>query len=138
MSASLTVTAPDATLATGRKAIGPAYKKPYAAREEGGERKSYDGPRKPRVDGDRPQGGPPYKKPYAVRDGDSRGPKREYAPRDGGARDGEPKPYGDKSRPAGGGLQAWPTFRSSRRWRLQVRPRPGGKPGFKPRTPRGE
>ena len=67
-------------------------KKPYAARDGGGEKRSYAprgdrpqgdrpfGPR-PSRDGDRPRGDRPFgdKKPYAARDGG--GEKRSYAPR---------------------------------------------------------
>lgn len=107
----------------------PAFKKPYAAREDG-ERKSYgarsDQDRPKRDFGDRSQGDrPAFKKTYASRGGESRGPKRDYASREGG----EHKAYGDrpsgfKGKPSGG--------------RPSGGPRPGGKPpagrpGFKPR-----
>ena len=139
----------------------PAFKKPYAARAEGSDRPRRDYGDRPQ--GDRPQGDsrPPFKKSYAPRDGAgggerksygdkpgggykrdgdaSRGPKREYAPREGGER----KSYGDRSRsdgprsdgprsygqgagdsgPSGGGYKGKPSG---------ARPS-GGKPPFKPR-----
>ncbi|WP_414995416.1 pseudouridine synthase [Asticcacaulis sp.] len=112
----------------------PAFKKPYASRDNaGGERAYGDRPRRdfgdrpPRAEGDRPA----FKKPYAARDGESRGPKRDYAPREGGER----KAYGD--RPSSGGFKGKPGGRPSGGRPTGDRPsggpRPGGKPGFKPR-----
>ncbi|ESQ82722.1 hypothetical protein AEAC466_16415 [Asticcacaulis sp. AC466] len=91
----------------------PAFKKPYAAREDG-ERKSY-GDRPRRDFGDRPQGDrPAFKKPYAAReDGERKSygdrPRRDFSDRPQGDRpafkkpyaareDGERKSYGDKPR----------------------------------------
>ena len=111
----------------------PAFKKPYASRDNagGGERSYNDRPK--RDYGDRPQGErPAFKKPYAAREGAEGGERRSYmkpnregserpqgdrpafkkpyASRDG-ASGGERKSYGDKprnegSRPAGGGFKS--------------------------------
>ena len=112
----------------------PAFKKPYASRDNTGGERSYSdrpkrdfGDRPPRAEGDRPA----FKKPYAARDGESRGPKRDYAPREGGER----KSYGDRSSsvgfkgaPRGGKPGGRPSGD-----RPSGGPRPGGRPGFKPR-----
>ncbi|WP_303829068.1 pseudouridine synthase [Asticcacaulis taihuensis] len=112
----------------------PAFKKPYAARDNtGGERSYNDRPK--RDYGDRParaEGAergerPAFKKPY----GESRGPKRDYAPRESGER----KSYGD--RPSAGGFKGAPRGgkpggRPSGDRSSGARPS-GGKPGFKPR-----
>jgi len=112
----------------------PAFKKPYASRDNAGGERNYSdrpkrdfGDRPPRAEGDRPA----FKKPYAARDGESRGAKRDYAPREGGER----KSYGD--RPSSGGFKGAPRGgkpggRPSGD-RPSGGPRPGGKPPFKPR-----
>ena len=111
----------------------PAFKKPYASRDNAGGERSYNNDRPKRDYGDRParaEGAergerPAFKKPYAARDGESRGPKRDYAPREGGER----KSYGDrpsagfKGAPRGGKPGGRPSGGA----------RPGGKPPFKPR-----
>ena len=90
-------------------------KKPYAARDGGGEKRSYaprgdrpqgDRPYSPRPsrDGDRPRGDRPFgdKKPYAARDGG--GEKRSYAPRGDrpqGDRPYSPRPPREGDRPRG-------------------------------------
>ncbi|HTM81780.1 pseudouridine synthase [Asticcacaulis sp.] len=107
----------------------PAFKKPYASRDNagGGERSYSDRPK--RDYGDRPTGDrPAFKKPYAAREGAEGGERRSYmkpnregseqrpagdrpafkkpyASRDG-AGGGERKSYGDKPRPAGGGFKS--------------------------------
>ena len=115
-----------------------AFKKPYASRDNASGERSYND--RPKRDyGDRPvraEGGergerPAFKKPYAARDGEGRGPKRDYAPREGGER----KSYGD--RPSAGGFKGAPRGgkpggRPSGD-RPSGGPRPGGKPPFKPR-----
>ncbi|MGN6364080.1 pseudouridine synthase [Asticcacaulis taihuensis] len=110
----------------------PAFKKPYASRDNAGGERSYNdrpkrdyGDRPARAEGAERGDRPAFKKPYAARDGEGRGPKRDYAPRGGDER----KSYGD--RPSAGGFKGAP--RDGRPGgKLGGRPS-GGKSGFKPR-----
>ncbi|CAL4867059.1 hypothetical protein MMA231_01309 [Asticcacaulis sp. MM231] len=126
----------------------PAFKKPYASRDNaGGERAYSDRPK--RDYGDRPAGDrPAFKKPYASRDnaGGERAysdrPKRDYGDRPAGDKPAFKKPYASRDGAAGGGYKGKPSGERPSSGGFKGRPsgdRPsGGKPSagrppFKPR-----